>query len=423
MRSFMIRCFMLVGWLLPALVHAGASCQFSSFCIYFGYGDDSCPGSRVVTSCPTTDLLGTCTDSDVHYPSKTYWYGTDPTGYLEQQCQSDGDAWAAGNAASQTTQTQISNARFFAYAEGVLPGDFPLPYSAGQSGPYNYRYYSASKNYLAVDTNEDVWVLGPFSRNMQTNYGPVSAFAAAITQWEGSQAGTTATTCTSSQVLQNGVCVTPSPATSNPTGQLAIWTSNQYGVAQVYIDNENVGSLTSYYTGQPDCGASGTVTKTLSAGSHTVKGTNNNTNWGPMGVTVQTGRCTLLELQGSQSGSSGGATGGGSSGSGSSSGGSSGGGTSGGGTSGGGTSGGGTSGDSAREAALACKNNPYLYGANDPQVDNHCKLVQFDGCLHRAGYPQYDNEAGSYCQIIDAMVQQVGTAWSCRYCATYPYEP
>lgn len=101
--------------------------------------------------------------------------------------------------------------------------------------------------------------------------------------------------------------------TTSTTGQLSIWTNHSAGIGSVYVDGVSVGGLTQSFTTGPACGASGTISKTLAAGTHTVKATASNYSWPASTTTIKAGMCTTYELLGINSGGStgGGGTGGG----------------------------------------------------------------------------------------------------------------
>jgi len=104
------------------------------------------------------------------------------------------------------------------------------------------------------------------------------------------------------------VHITASGGTGGPsetTGQIAIWTNSQYGVDSVYLDNSYVGTLDSYYSsGTPTCGDSGTITRTVTAGTHTVSASNSSTGttWSEKNVTVTPGGCLTYILSDTDSG-------------------------------------------------------------------------------------------------------------------------
>jgi len=76
------------------------------------------------------------------------------------------------------------DARVFAYGEANYPTIFTGSATAGQYLHYNYRYYPASGNYLAVDTDGVIWILGPYTDNVITSVGPMESLLGYITAWE-----------------------------------------------------------------------------------------------------------------------------------------------------------------------------------------------------------------------------------------------
>ena len=78
----------------------------------------------------------------------------------------------------------LSSDRVFAYAEANYPTLFPGPAADQQFQQYTYRYYPATANYLAVDTANVIFMLGPETGNVITNVGTVASFADAIIAWE-----------------------------------------------------------------------------------------------------------------------------------------------------------------------------------------------------------------------------------------------
>lgn len=82
--------------------------------------------------------------------------------------------------------TTISDDRVFAYAEANYPSFFTGTATAGQYQQYNYRYYPASDNYLAVDDNGVIYILGAFTNGVITAVGLVENFRSQITAWEAS---------------------------------------------------------------------------------------------------------------------------------------------------------------------------------------------------------------------------------------------
>lgn len=86
----------------------------------------------------------------------------------------------------------------------------------------------------------------------------------------------------------------------------------------------------------------------------------------------------------------------------------------------GGTTGGTGGTTSGTGNAASCANQTYMGAANDPQVDTFCQLAQFDACLHRAGYNQYDAEGRAACSTLTSLLQSTGSSWRCQYCP-YPF--
>ena len=85
-----------------------------------------------------------------------------------------------------TTAIAITDNQVFAFAEANYPGIFNGTVTPGVLPPYNYRYYAASGNYLAVATSCMIFILGPYTGNVITSVGPVTDYASAITAWEAS---------------------------------------------------------------------------------------------------------------------------------------------------------------------------------------------------------------------------------------------
>lgn len=78
----------------------------------------------------------------------------------------------------------ISDARVFAYAEANYPNIFAETGTTGLYQQYNYRYYPASENYLAIDTSGVISMLGSSTKNVLLTIGPVESFRSLITAWE-----------------------------------------------------------------------------------------------------------------------------------------------------------------------------------------------------------------------------------------------
>lgn len=111
---------------------------------------------------------------------------------------------------TNTTTTAVTSAQLFAWAAATYPSYFAGTPTSGQYLQYDYRFYPGSGNFLAVDNTGAVYVVGPISGNSLLKVGTLADFASVIT------ASKTTPTCTSPQVLTNGVCVTPTPACTPP---------------------------------------------------------------------------------------------------------------------------------------------------------------------------------------------------------------
>ena len=126
-RSLAVRFFMLLGLLFPALASASLSCNYpdadAPLCWEYN-GDysgisasDVCtPPLQVVTSCSTSNTIGTCTlDHGSGYSSRLFWYwasGWDSTttSAVAESCSSAGGIWSAGTA-SPTTSYNLAVAK------------------------------------------------------------------------------------------------------------------------------------------------------------------------------------------------------------------------------------------------------------------------------------------------------------------------
>lgn len=127
------------------------------------------------------------------------------------------------------------------------------------------------------------------------DYTPASSWNDA-TRGDSGYCGGTATSSGGS----TGGTGTGSGTSGSTTGQIAVFTrrSNVGSSISVSIDGSSAGTLTSYFmTGTPDCGDAGTVTRTLSAGSHSLSASASSGSWGPTTVRIVAGQCLTFELQ------------------------------------------------------------------------------------------------------------------------------
>ncbi len=99
----------------------------------------------------------------------------------------------------------VTDNQVFAYAEANYATLFSGASQSGVYQQYNYRYYPATKNYLAVDSAKVIHILGPASNGNIQSVGPVSAFEGLITTWEAKQGGTGGATTTPVAGLMGGV--------------------------------------------------------------------------------------------------------------------------------------------------------------------------------------------------------------------------
>lgn len=94
-------------------------------------------------------------------------------------------------------------------------------------------------------------------------------------------------------------CLRFSPTFETATGRVSIWTNNSTTIDSVYVDGLSVGGLNTFFAnGAPSCGQSGTITKTLPVGTHTVKASNSTQSWASTNVTITEGVCTPFKLSG-----------------------------------------------------------------------------------------------------------------------------
>ncbi len=127
-----------------------------------------------------------------------------------------GGTYSAASQVTQNITVGISrNDCIFNWAEKNYSQYFaPSGATNASYTPYTYRYYSGTGNYLAISSADDnVYVLGPSFGTTPVAVGSATSFLGV----SGCQAD--APVCTSSQVLQNGVCVTPTTVPSNYTSQ------------------------------------------------------------------------------------------------------------------------------------------------------------------------------------------------------------
>lgn len=86
-----------------------------------------------------------------------------------------------------TPTVVISNERVFRFAEANYPSLFSGVSTSGTFQAYNYRQYPATGHYLALDSSNTIFLLGPSTGNTIKPLGAASNFASQIIQWEANQ--------------------------------------------------------------------------------------------------------------------------------------------------------------------------------------------------------------------------------------------
>ena len=79
----------------------------------------------------------------------------------------------------------ISNDDIFNWAESTYSSIFPPRETNKSLQPYTYRYYSTTNNYLAVDQEGGIWILGPnLTQGKIVQVGNLSDFVQTISNWK-----------------------------------------------------------------------------------------------------------------------------------------------------------------------------------------------------------------------------------------------
>jgi hypothetical protein len=91
---------------------------------------------------------------------------------------------ALSSAASATPT--ITHGDLFTWAAVAFPQFFPGTPAAGRFQQYDYRKYT-SGNFLAVDDDEVIWVMGPSFGSTPMYIGPVAQFAPQVLAWQATQ--------------------------------------------------------------------------------------------------------------------------------------------------------------------------------------------------------------------------------------------
>ncbi|MEX2131867.1 MAG: SdrD B-like domain-containing protein, partial [Pseudohongiellaceae bacterium] len=82
--------------------------------------------------------------------------------------------------AEVTDTTTLSNPKVFTFVESTYPLLFAGPGVAGQSGPYAFRFYEKTNNYLAIDDMGTIFMMGDFTDNAVTELGTIVEFTTLI---------------------------------------------------------------------------------------------------------------------------------------------------------------------------------------------------------------------------------------------------
>lgn len=179
-----------------------------------------------------------------------------------------------------TVAFATTDAEVFAFAAENYSSIFTGTPTAGQTTyqgkQYNYQYYPASGNYLAVDTVGMIYILGPYTNNALTPVAAVTSFTPVITAWEA-----TAIPYTIMAHEVSGSCALSADRVINgiltPTSQSNFYTTVFAGAAMIRLNVPGSSTLSFSF---PDGG--GTTTEnmqlTFDSQSRVVTGTSNWTN-------------------------------------------------------------------------------------------------------------------------------------------------
>jgi hypothetical protein len=94
---------------------------------------------------------------------------------------------ATGPLRNATPATQkITHGDLFTWAPVAFPQYFPGTPTVGRYEQYDFRLY-ASGNYLAVDDDEVIWVMGPSFGSAPVYIGPLAQYAPLVLAWQATQ--------------------------------------------------------------------------------------------------------------------------------------------------------------------------------------------------------------------------------------------
>lgn len=84
-----------------------------------------------------------------------------------------------------TSVFAVTNAELFTYAQANYPSTFSGTVEAGVYQQYTYNYFQGTNNYLAVDNNAKIFMLGPFTNNIVSEVGSVADYQNALRRFIG----------------------------------------------------------------------------------------------------------------------------------------------------------------------------------------------------------------------------------------------
>lgn len=165
--------------------------------------------------------------------------------------------------------------------DGVENGSnvvFQIPTSSGSKVPTTFQIERTGSGVT-------LWYQG----SRAGDYTPVSSWADAVRGDQGYCGGTGGSSGGSGSGGSSGAT----------TGRIMVFLGNGAlsSAVTVTIDGATAGTLTSYFSGTPTCGAAGTITRTVSLGGHTVSARNSEYSWAARTVNVTAGGCTAYELR------------------------------------------------------------------------------------------------------------------------------
>jgi len=79
-----------------------------------------------------------------------------------------------------TDTSTLTKPKVFTFVESTYPDLFKGPGTTGQSGPYTFRFYALTNNYLAIDDMGTIFMLGAFTNDAVTILGTIVDFTRLI---------------------------------------------------------------------------------------------------------------------------------------------------------------------------------------------------------------------------------------------------